>query len=139
MHLEGFTVNLADIEGNRFLRVTMYLAIDRLPPPSIRDKPFSGLPMARMRDSILSVLTVCKSDALLTAEGKEQSRARSAQIYFTEFLVQRFSGEAVCRSGARARGAAPSESTCARCDGAGGSPRSTGCHTRFAAQGERSS
>jgi hypothetical protein len=27
VHLEGFTVNLADVEGNRFLRVTMDLAV----------------------------------------------------------------------------------------------------------------
>jgi flagellar protein FliL len=102
VHLEGFTVNLADVEGNRFLRVTMDLAIDHLPAPSIRDKPFSGLPMARMRDSVLSVLTVCKSEALLTAGGKERLKRdlRVAlnhdnpelgvrEIYFTEFLVQR--------------------------------------------------
>jgi flagellar protein FliL len=102
VHLEGFTVNLADKEGNRFLRVSMDLAIDHVPPPATRDKPFSGLPMSRMRDSILSVLTVCKSDALLTAEGKERLKTdlRVAlnhdnpelgvrEIYFTEFLVQR--------------------------------------------------
>jgi flagellar protein FliL len=102
VHLEGFTVNLADPEDNHFLRVTMDLAIDHLPPPLERDKPNSGLPMARMRDSILSVLAVGKADVLLTPEGKQQLKKNLLdalnrdnpelgvrEIYFTEFLVQR--------------------------------------------------
>ena len=102
IHLEGFTVNLADPEENHFLRVSMDLAVDRVPPPVERDKPNSGLPMAHMRDSILSVLTVGKADALLTSEGKQQLKKNLLdvlnrenpelgvrEIYFTEFLVQR--------------------------------------------------
>ena len=102
VHLEGFTVNLADPEDNHFLRVTMDLAIDHLPLPLERDKPNSGLPMARMRDSVLSVLTVGKADVLLTPEGKQQLKKNLLdalnrdnpelgvrEIYFTEFLVQR--------------------------------------------------
>jgi flagellar protein FliL len=100
--LEGFTVNLADPENNHFLRVTMDLGIDRLPDGADRDKPAASVPIARIRDSILSVLTVCKADPLLTPEGKEQLKQKLLQalrhdvpelnvrdIYFTEFLVQR--------------------------------------------------
>jgi flagellar FliL protein len=102
VHLEGFTVNLADPEDSHFLRVTMDLAIDRMPPPLNSEKPSSGLPIARMRDSIMSVLTVCRADVLLTPEGKLQLKKNLLEtlnhdnpelgvreIYFTEFLVQR--------------------------------------------------
>ena len=95
-------MNLADAEENHFLRVSLDLAMDRVPPPLERDRPYSGLPMAQMRDAILSVLTLCKADALLTPEGKEKLKSdlRNAlnrnnpelgvrEIYFTEFLVQR--------------------------------------------------
>ncbi|HUL15567.1 MAG TPA: flagellar basal body-associated FliL family protein [Terriglobales bacterium] len=100
--LEGFTVNLADSEDNHFLRVTMDLGIDRLPEGADREKPASAVPIARIRDSVLSVLTVCRADPLLTPEGKEQLKKNLLQalrrdvpeldvreIYFTEFLVQR--------------------------------------------------
>jgi flagellar FliL protein len=102
IHLDGFTVNLADPEDNHFLRVTMDLALERLPPPTASDKPNSGLPVARIRDSIMSVLTVCRADALLTPQGKLQLKKNLLEtlnhdnpelgvreIYFTEFLVQR--------------------------------------------------
>lgn len=102
VHLEGFTVNLADPEENHFLRVTLELAITRMPAPLDHDKPNSGLPMAQMRDTIVSVLSVCKADVLLTPEGKLQLKKNLLEalnrdnpelgiqeVYFTEFLVQR--------------------------------------------------
>jgi flagellar FliL protein len=102
VHLEGFTVNLADAEETHFLRVTMDLGVDRLPEGADREKLVTYLPIARIRDSILSVLTVCKADALLTAEGKTQLKKNLVsalnqsvpelgvrEVYFTEFLVQR--------------------------------------------------
>lgn len=102
VHLDGFTVNLADREDNHFLRVTMDLALDHLPPGAEKDKPASGLPMARIRDAILSVLAECSADTLLTPDGKTQLKKRLIEalnrnipelgvrdIYFTEFLVQR--------------------------------------------------
>jgi len=102
VHLDGFTVNLADSEDNHFLRVSMDLAVQHMPPRVERDKPNSGLPMASIRDTILSVLTSGKADVLLTPEGKRQlkqdlldrlNRDNPAlgvrEIYFTEFLVQR--------------------------------------------------
>ena len=102
IHLEGFTVNLADPEETHFLRVTMDLGVDKLPEGSDREKMTTFLPVARIRDSILSVLTVCKGDALLTPEGKTQLKKNLVsvlnqnvpelgvrEVYFTEFLVQR--------------------------------------------------
>jgi flagellar FliL protein len=102
VHLDGFTVNLADLEETHFLRVTMDLGLDHLPGGSEKDGAGHGLPVARIRDSILKVLTMCKADPLLTPEGKTQlkknlldSLNRDApelgvrDVYFTEFLVQR--------------------------------------------------
>jgi flagellar FliL protein len=102
VHLEGFTVNLSDPEETHFLRVTIDLGIDRLPPGTDKEKPGQAIPVARIRDSILSVLTVCKANELLTPEGKEQLKKNLLEtlrknvpelalreIYFTEFLVQR--------------------------------------------------
>jgi len=102
VHLEGFTVNLADPEETHFLRVTMDLGIDRLPEGADREKPAASLPVGRIRDAILSVLTTCKADALLTPEGKAQLKKNLVEalnravpeigvreVYFTEFLVQR--------------------------------------------------
>jgi len=102
VRLEGFTVNLADPEESHFLRVTIELAIDRLPEGADKAKLAQSLPVPRMRDAILSVLTVCKADELLTPEGKAQLKKNLLdalnravpelgvrEIYFTEFLVQR--------------------------------------------------
>ena len=102
VHLEGFTVNLADPEETHFLRLTLDLGIDRLPNGADKDKDSSGIPKGRIRDSVLSVLTVCKGDVLLTTEGKQQLKKNLVEVlnrnvpelgvrevYFTEFLVQR--------------------------------------------------
>lgn len=100
--LEGFTVNLADPEETHFLRVTLSLGIDRLPEGVEKDKPTVAIPVARVRDAILGVLTSCKAEELLTPDGKAQLKKNVLaavqknvpelgvrDIYFTEFLVQR--------------------------------------------------
>jgi flagellar protein FliL len=102
VHLEGFTVNLADAEETHFLRVTMDLGIDHLPEGADREKAAAVLPVGRIRDAILAVLTAGKADALLTPEGKLQLKKSLVDalnhsvpevgvrdVYFTEFLVQR--------------------------------------------------
>ena len=102
LHLDGFTVNLDDPEETHFLRVTIDIGIDHLPPGSEKEKDSAGFPKARIRDSILSVLTVCEADALLTPQGKQQLKKDlvailnrnipelgAREVYFTEFLVQR--------------------------------------------------
>jgi len=100
--LEGFTVNLADPEETHFLRVTISLGIDKLPEGVEKDKPTAAIPVARVRDAILGVLTSCKADELLTPDGKIQLKKNVLtavqknvpelgvrDVYFTEFLVQR--------------------------------------------------
>jgi flagellar FliL protein len=102
VHLEGFTVNLDDPEETHFLRVTIDLGLDHVPPGSEREKASTLLPVPRIRDTILSVLTVCKAKVLLTPEGKSQLKKDLLEalkrdvpevgirdVYFTEFLVQR--------------------------------------------------
>jgi flagellar basal body-associated protein FliL len=102
MHLEGFTVNLADPEETHFLRVTMDLGVDRLPEGSTKERPSAGFPVSRVRDAILRVLSEGRADVLLTPEGKTKLKQdlleslnrnvpelASREIYFTEFLVQR--------------------------------------------------
>jgi flagellar FliL protein len=102
VRMEGFTVNLADPEETHFLRVTIELGIDSLPEGADPAKPAQSLPVPRIRDAILSVLTICRADELLTPEGKTRLKQnllaalnRSVpemgvrEIYFTEFLVQR--------------------------------------------------
>ena len=102
VHLEGFTVNLSGTEDSDFVRVTMDLELERMPPPVDKEKPASGLPMARIRDTIIAVLAASKAEPLLTADGKMQLKKalredlnrrvpemNVREIYFTEFLVQR--------------------------------------------------
>lgn len=102
VQLEGFTVNLADPEEGHFLRATIVLGIDQLPVGADPEKPAKSIPVPRIRDSILSVLTVCKADELLTLQGKANLKKNILDalsksvpelevrdIYFTEFLVQR--------------------------------------------------
>jgi flagellar FliL protein len=102
VRLEGFTVNLADPEETHFLRVTMDLGIDRLPDGVEKQKASTALPVGRIRDAVLSVLTAGKAEALLTQEGKTQLKKNLVEalnhnvpelgvrdVYFTEFLVQR--------------------------------------------------
>jgi flagellar basal body-associated protein FliL len=101
LHLESFVVNLADPEESRYLRVGIDLGLENLIPAK-QSVEVGALPTARIRDSILSVLTTWRSDALLAPEGKQklkdellhvlQDRVPELgvkEIYFTDFLVQR--------------------------------------------------
>jgi flagellar basal body-associated protein FliL len=101
LHLEPFLVNLADSEGDRFLRIGIDLGLER-EGEERSPGASAGLPIARTRDTILMVLTTCKADALLAPEGKVNLKNELTQalrdhvpglgvqeIYFTEFLVQR--------------------------------------------------
>lgn len=104
--LESFTVNLADPEEGRFLRVTMSLGVAGELPAQARaegKEPEMGtVSMATIRDSILTVLAQCKSADLLSPEGKTKLKSdllaalnrdvaqlQAREVYFTEFLVQR--------------------------------------------------
>jgi flagellar FliL protein len=104
--LESFTVNLADPEEGRFLRMTLALGVEGQLPTIAKgeNKPVetSLVSMATIRDSILTVLAKCTSAQLLTPEGKTKLKSdlidslnRNVpelgvrEVYFTEFLVQR--------------------------------------------------
>lgn len=101
VHLESFVVNVADPEENRFLRIGIDLGLEK-PLPTKDGKGGAGdLPIARIRDCILSVLSTWHSDALLSPEGKQKLKDELLralrdrvpelgvkEVYFTEFLVQ---------------------------------------------------
>lgn len=96
LHLETFTVNLADADQRGFLRIGMDLGLAQA------TKPGHEPAVAPARDAIIEVLSAQTSQDLLTPAGKRQmkehiraelqSRVPDLQveeIYFTEFLVQR--------------------------------------------------
>jgi len=101
LHLESFVVNLADPEENCFLRVGIDLGLEN-PLPAEGKGGEGAVPIARVRDCILAVLSNWRSDALLAPEGKQKLKAELLgalrqrapelgvrEIYFTDFLVQR--------------------------------------------------
>jgi len=101
LHLDPFLVNLADPDGDRFLRVGIELGLHR----DLSEHDHAGqspLPIARTRDTILMVLTTCNAGALLPPAGKVKLKEELTkalrehvpelgvqEVYFTEFLVQR--------------------------------------------------
>jgi len=104
--LDSFTVNLADQEDGRFLRVTIALGVAGQLPAMGKAQgkapESSAVSMAVIRDSILNVLAQSKSGDLLTPEGKAKLKSELLaalnrdvpalevrEIYFTEFMVQR--------------------------------------------------
>jgi flagellar basal body-associated protein FliL len=94
--LETFVVNLSGSGERAYLRVGISLGLSH---PLARKQ--EDVPMALVRDTVLSVLSSAQPAQLLQAEGKRQLKAellRALQervpqlgvqdIYFTEFLVQ---------------------------------------------------
>jgi flagellar FliL protein len=99
LHLEDFVVNLADAEAHSYVRLGLDLGQTEAPKAG---KEAGPNPVPAIRDTVLSVVSVYKSDELLTAEGKVKLKrellgnlqqrvpeAHVAEVYFTEFLVQR--------------------------------------------------
>jgi len=95
--LETLVVNLDGSNQRAYLRVGITLGLAQ---PTSHDQK-DVLPVALVRDTILSVLATAEPQALMGAEGKEQLKARLlgalqervpqlaiAHVYFTEFLVQ---------------------------------------------------
>jgi flagellar protein FliL len=100
VHLEGFTVNLADPQESHFLRISIDVGLGKSLKASKEGE--SDFPTARVRDAILPVLASGRSEALITPEGKAELKKEllsalhqkvpdidAREIYFTEFLVQR--------------------------------------------------
>ena len=101
MHLDPFVVNLADAEGDRFLRVGIDIGLDREAEEHGHPAQ-AAMSLARTRDTILSILATCNAEALVSPNGKAILKERLStalrerapelgvrEIYFTEFLVQR--------------------------------------------------
>jgi flagellar basal body-associated protein FliL len=97
LHLESFVLNVADADQRSYLRVGIDLGLSKE-----QKRGDEAPPVAKMRDTILSMLAVAKLEDLLTADGKTklkenvlhalQERTPEAgveEIYFTEFLIQR--------------------------------------------------
>jgi flagellar basal body-associated protein FliL len=97
LHLESFVLNLADADQRSYLRVGIDLGLSQE-----QKRGEAGPSLAKIRDTILTVLAVAKVGDLLTAEGKArlkqdvlhalQERVPEVgveEVYFTEFLIQR--------------------------------------------------
>jgi len=95
--LETFVVNLNASGQRAYLRVGITLGMAH---PLPRNQP-EAVPMALVRDTILSVLATAQPEALLGLEGKRQLKDELLKalqervpqvavenVYFTEFLVQ---------------------------------------------------
>jgi len=95
--LETFVVNLDGGGQRAYLRVGITLGISHPLPRNAKEE----LPVALLRDAILSVLSSAQPEQLVKAEGKQKLKAdvlrvlqeRAAglgieNVYFTEFLVQ---------------------------------------------------
>lgn len=96
--LSSFVVNLSDVGGRKYLRVTMSLLL----PDEAAAKTIEGseLTMSRLRAAIIEVLTMRTSVQLSTPEGRTALRAAVAEaaktvahlevkdVLFQEFIVQ---------------------------------------------------
>jgi flagellar FliL protein len=99
LHLEDFVVNLADRDSHAFVKIGIDIGQTEAPQGH---HDFAASPVPAVRDAILAVIAKYQSDELLTPEGKTKLKrellqavqqrapqAGAAEIYFTEFLVQR--------------------------------------------------
>ena len=97
LHLETFVLNLADTNQRSYLRIGVDLGLNQEAKHAAET-----VPVAEVRDTILSVLGDAKVDDLMTSPGKaklKQDLLRALQqrvpqlgveeVYFTEFLIQR--------------------------------------------------
>ena len=101
IHLDSFIVNLADQAQITYLRVSIDLGVDKVPNLA-KEGSQTGVPIASIRDAIISVLATRHSEELLTPDGKQKLKQDLIatlndrvpelgvrDIYFTDFLVQR--------------------------------------------------
>jgi flagellar FliL protein len=98
VELQPFIVNLADSEQARYLRMTVSVGIGD--EGGGEEKP-DPLFLTRVKNAMLSVLTVKKSSDVLSIEGKQKLREELLQaaqaasdkpkvkaVYITDFIVQ---------------------------------------------------
>jgi flagellar FliL protein len=95
---EPFVVNLADLGGNRFLRVNLSLIVNEEHALEFEENPTI---MARVRSAILELLAQQTADPLITPDGKTALKKAIAEgaahaveglhvsdVLFSEFVVQ---------------------------------------------------
>jgi len=101
MHLESFTVNLADRDQSAYLRLGIDLGLGHeLPGGKEGDQSARFTPL--IRDTLLGVLSTWTSELILAPDGRTKLKAdlvkalreRAPELdvreaYFTDFLVQR--------------------------------------------------
>lgn len=94
--LETFVVNLADANGQRYLRITMQLELaPGMPAATIEQR------LPQIRDVALTILPTKSFDEIRTVDGKSALRGEImdqlntllyeegiVNIYFTEFVIQ---------------------------------------------------
>ncbi len=96
LRLDTFIVNLADPEGNKYLRVTMELELTGEQAQQEVEKK-----LAAIRDIVLNILPTKKSSEITSLEGKQQlktqlmenfnkvlKKGKVTNIYYTEFVIQ---------------------------------------------------
>jgi flagellar basal body-associated protein FliL len=97
LHLETFVLNLADPNQRSYLRVGIDLGLNQEAKHAQET-----VPIAEVRDTILTVLSDGKVDDLMTSAGKAKLKQDllhalqermpqlgAEEVYFTEFLIQR--------------------------------------------------
>jgi flagellar FliL protein len=97
--LDPFVLNLADPEGERYVRAAVHIALER--PEDAERVSADVLKLARVRDRILTSLSSKTADEVTSFDGREELRGelkraiaplfgddKVADVYFTEFLVQ---------------------------------------------------
>jgi len=97
--LEPFTVNLADPNASRFLRITMQLVV---PTPELAEHvDKTPVELLQARSAILELLTTETSDVLMTSDGKTALKkaiaervtpllgeAKVLDVLFSDFVIQ---------------------------------------------------
>jgi flagellar FliL protein len=97
--LEPFVANLADPEGDRFIKCTVRLVIEgEEAAQAVRE---NDLALTRIRDKILTLVSSKTFAEVSTVEGKERLReqiqeqvspiveaGKVTEVYYTEFIVQ---------------------------------------------------
>jgi flagellar protein FliL len=97
--LDSFVVNLADPGGQRFIRLTLRLVLET--KEAAEEIKEDELALAKVRSTVLELLTLQMADQLVTPEGKAELKKQIAErathalghtkvldVLFTEFVVQ---------------------------------------------------
>lgn len=97
--LAPFTVNLADTDASRFLRVSIQLVVDD--EREVKRIEVDTLRQARVRSAVLELLTQQSADRLNTPEGKRELKqaiitrattalqpAKVTDVLFADFVIQ---------------------------------------------------